>query len=140
VSLRNVAATVADFVSTETRLPFPGRSLIKVWRESSPTLASSGAQATVLSELPSPNPTDPNSGRSPAYGGPLVSLAQDDFVYIRNERDGSEALFNARQDPHERENLAGNEPMGPVLRRFRDQLGEVKGYSRGDRVPPGTEW
>ena len=79
----------------------------------------------VLSELASPNPSDPNHGRSPADRGPLISLAEGDFVYIRNEGDGGEELFNEREDPDELDNLARAEAMLPVLRRFRDHLPQV---------------
>ena len=64
----------------------------------------------VLSELPSPNPIDPNQGRSPAYRGPLISLAEGDFVYIRNEGDGGEELFNEREDARELINRATPQP------------------------------
>ena len=68
-----------------------------------------------LSELASPNPSDPNQGRSPAYRGPLISLAEGDFVYIRNEGDGSEELFNLREDPDELKNLARAEATASHL-------------------------
>ena len=55
----------------------------------------------------------------------MVSLAEGDFVYIRNEGDGSEELFNQRDDPHEVVNLAGAEAMQPILRRFRGRLPQV---------------
>ena len=79
----------------------------------------------MLSELASPNPADPNQGRSPAHRGPLFSLALGDFVYIRNQGDGGEELFNQRDDPDELINLARAEAMLPILRRFRDQLAQV---------------
>jgi hypothetical protein len=53
----------------------------------------------VISELPIPNPANLNRGRSPAAHGPLVSLALGDFVYIYDEGDGTEELFNEREDP-----------------------------------------
>ena len=56
----------------------------------------------------------------------MISLAEGDFVYIRNEGDGSEELFNEREDPDELKNLAGAEAMLPVLRRFRDHLAQAK--------------
>ena len=67
----------------------------------------------VISELTGPNPSDPNQGRSPAKRGPLISLAEGDFVYIRNEGDGGEELFNERDDPGELSNQAGAEPCSP---------------------------
>ena len=84
----------------------------------------------VLSELASPNPSDPNQGRSPAYRGPLISLAEGDFVYIRNEGDGGEELFNQRDDPDELSNLARDGAMRPVLQRFRDRLRRAKVRAR----------
>ena len=89
----------------------------------------------MLSELASPNPSDPNQGRSPAYRGPLVSLAEGDFVYIRNEGDGGEELFNQRDDPHELANLARDEAMLPVLQRFRDHLRRRRPMPRRPGIP-----
>ena len=61
-------------------------------------LASDGA----VSELPEPNPARPSLGLSPAARGPLSSLAEGDYLYIRNERhDGREQLFDRRRDPAE---------------------------------------
>ena len=80
----------------------------------------------VVSELTGPNPADPNQGRSPANRGPLVSLAEGDFVYIRNEGDGAEEFFNERDDPRELLNRAGVEAMQPVLERFRERLNQLK--------------
>ena len=74
----------------------------------------------------SPNPVRPNQGRSPASRGPLISLAEADFVYIRNEGDGSEQLFNERDDPHEFDDRARLESMRPVLERFRRRLGAIR--------------
>ena len=52
----------------------------------------------VLSEIPSPNPrVQPWSiARSP---WPAVSLAAGDLVYIHNEGDGTEELYDERDDP-----------------------------------------
>lgn len=83
----------------------------------------------VLSELSSPNPGDPNQGRSPARRGPLISLAEGDYVYIRNEGDGREQLFNERDDPREVDNHARSATMLPILRRFRDHLAQLKSRS-----------
>jgi len=52
-----------------------------------------------------------------------------DFVYIRNEGDGSEELFNQRDDPQEVTNLARAEAMLPVLRRFRDHVAQAKAHA-----------
>jgi arylsulfatase A-like enzyme len=126
VSLRDIPATIVDFVGSGVKSPFPGRSLTRFLRDSRPASTSTRASVVALSELSSPNPGDPNQGRSPAYRGPLISLAEGDYVYIRNEGDGNEQLFNERNDPRELDNRAFDKAMLPILRRFRDELGQVK--------------
>jgi arylsulfatase A-like enzyme len=126
VSLRDLPATIADLVSPGTKSPFPGRSLARFWHAYAPASSASHTGDVVLSELPAPNPFDPNQGRSPAYRGPLISLAEGDFVYIRNEGDGGEELFNEREDTHELINRARAAALLPVLQGFRERLQHVK--------------
>jgi hypothetical protein len=45
-----------------------------------------------------------------------------DYVYILNQRHGTEELFNEREDPRELINRAGNPAMQPLLRQFRTHL------------------
>ncbi len=125
VSLRDLPATIAGLAGFETGSPFPGRSLARFW-QGSPATGTSAAGDEVFSELASPNPLNPNQGRSPAYRGPLVSLAEGDFVYIRNEGDGGEELFDEHSDPREFDNRARFAAVEPVLKRFRARLNSVK--------------
>jgi arylsulfatase A-like enzyme len=124
VSLRDLPATIVDFVGLAATSPFPGRSLASLWR-TSPPAADPDVRTDVFSELPIANPANPNQGRSPAARGPLVSLAQGDYVYIRNQRDGTEQLFHESEDRRELSNRAGLEAMRPVLERFRQQLRQL---------------
>ena len=88
VGLRDLPATVVDLVGLEVASPFPGRSLARLWRD--PAGATDPEpREEVISELANANPINPNQGRSPAREGPLISLADDEFVYIRNERSGA---------------------------------------------------
>ena len=126
VSLRDLPATIADLVGLSARSPFPGRSLARLWRDSpsepTPTaVASDGA----VSELSEPNPTRPSLGLSPAARGALTSLAEGDHVYIRNEVDGREQLFDQRSDPSESLNRARDEAMRPTVQRMRERLGQI---------------
>jgi arylsulfatase A-like enzyme len=121
VSLRDLPATIVELINLGNGSPFPGRSLAPLWADI-PTGAPPIEIEPVLSELASPNPSQPNQERSPASRGPILSLAEGDFVYIRNEGDASEELFNERADPDELNNLADDEAVRPVLRRFRDRL------------------
>jgi arylsulfatase A-like enzyme len=137
VSLRDVPATVVDLVGLNTGAPFPGRSLARLWRDSTRTALPAGGDGA-LSELLSPSPKDPNWGRSPARRGPMISLAEGDLVYIRNEGDGTEELFNQRDDPRELTNRAGVDAFKPVLERFRKQVALFNpNLGRGDRGDGG---
>ena len=126
VSLRDIPATIAELVGAGAKSPFPGRSLTRFWGQNPAAAAAPLAGDDVLSELSAPNPTDPNQRRSPAWRGPLISLAAGDFVYIRNEGDGGEELFDEREDPRELTNRAGVEGLFPIVRRFRAQLEQLK--------------
>jgi arylsulfatase A-like enzyme len=130
VSLRDLPATIVDLAGLAQGSPFPGRSLAGLWRPS-----PDGARATgldgAMSELRSPNPSDPSHGRSPAHRGPLASLAEGDYVYIRNEVDGAEELFDEREDSRELTNRAGNEAMRPLLSRFRARLERLRASPDG---------
>ena len=74
-----------------------------------------------------PNPTFPSKGRSPAAKGPLVSLARDKYVYIRNEGDGREQLYDESADPRELTDLSGDAGLQPVLQRLRERLDRITG-------------
>jgi arylsulfatase A-like enzyme len=128
VSLRDLPATIVELVGLGTGAPFPGRSLSSLWRDPSPRAVGTGGDGAI-SELTSPNPDDSNRGRSPAHRGPLVALAEGDFVYIRNEGDGTEELFDERADPRELTNRARSDVMRLVLQRFRERLARIKGMT-----------
>jgi hypothetical protein len=127
VSLRDLPATITDLVGMKNDAPFPGSSLARLWRD----VRHEGARRVrdddgAISELEGPNPTDPSKGRSPASRGSLVSLAEEDYVYIRNEGDGREQLFHESADPDEQVNLAKVEAMRPRLERIRRRLNQMR--------------
>jgi arylsulfatase A-like enzyme len=123
VSLRDLPATIVDLLGLGAGSPFPGKSLARFWRNSPSRIAETPPDTDpVVSELRSPNPLLPDRGRSPASRGPLISLADNKFVYIRNERDGSEQLFDERNDPQESSDRSGVESMRVVLDDFRRRL------------------
>jgi len=125
VSLRNLPATIVELVGLKADSSFPGPSLANLWRRSAPDPGAFTIDG-VISELTGPNPLDPNQGRSPARQGPLISLSEGDFVYIRNEGNGVEELFNERDDPRESSNRAGVEALQPVLNRFRERVKQLR--------------
>ncbi len=127
VSLRDLPATIVDMLGFGAGSPFPGKSLARFWRDSpSGNVDANGDADPVVSELIAPNPAWPNRGRSPAARGPLISLASGKFVYIRNERDGSEQLFDERGDPAELSDQSRAESMQPLLDDFRHRLDKLR--------------
>jgi arylsulfatase A-like enzyme len=124
VSLRDLPATIVDLVGLGAGSPFPGISLARFWRDSPAAGVDSSRETDpVVSELKDPNSsTGGDRERSPARHGPLISLAADNLVYIRNERDGSERLFDERADPDELNDKSKEESIRPVLEDFRHQL------------------
>jgi arylsulfatase A-like enzyme len=127
VSLRDLPATIVDLLGLRAGSPFPGKSLVAFWQNPlSGNVRFSREDDPVVSELTNPNPLRPNRGRSPASRGPLISLADDNFVYIRNDGDGSEQLFDERGDPHEYSDRSRVESMRPVLENFRHRLDQFR--------------
>ena len=122
VSLRDLPATIVDALGLGRGSPFPGKSLAR-FRRNAPSGNADLTRETdpVVSELRDPNPATHERERSPASRGPLISLADDKFVYIRNERDGSEQLFDERGSS-ESSDWSKDESMRPVLEDFRQRL------------------
>ncbi len=126
VSLRDLPATIVDLAGLTDGSPFAGRSLARLWRDPKSGHLDIDAD-DALSELPVPNPTLPSKGRSPAATGPLVSLARDKYVYIRNEGDRRERLYDESADPRELNDLSGDAGLQPVLQRLRQRLDRISG-------------
>ena len=95
------------------------------------------APITPLATWPSPSCRAPVQRISepwfdrPLARGSLVSLAEGDFVYIHNEGDGTEELFNERDDPRELTNRARDDSMKPILERFRHYLAKFNASRSG---------
>jgi arylsulfatase A-like enzyme len=125
ISLRDLPATIVDLTGQGTGAPFPGRTLVGRSggpHSAEPSLAGEGA----ISELASPNPYDPNQGRSPGHRGAMASLADGDYVYIHNDGDGSEELFNRRVDPNEFDDRSNFEALQVVKERLRTRLKQMR--------------
>jgi arylsulfatase A-like enzyme len=137
ISLRDVAATIVDLVGTAGDSPLPGRSLARWWRDPPGAhVPRDSEEDPVFSELSAPNPTNPSHGRSPAWRGPLVSLAEGEYVFIYNQASGREQLFHKADDPGEVVDLAGLASMQPRLKRLRERLARLSSRpGSGDRRP-----
>jgi arylsulfatase A-like enzyme len=118
VTLREVPATVAEWVGLQPRSPFPGRSLTRF-------LAGDEGEppdpAPVFSEVEHIQ-VHPRLEHIPASLGPVGSLVSPGWVYIR-AAGGREELYDLVNDPDEANDLAGVPQSGAVLARFREELG-----------------
>ena len=160
VSLRDLPATIVDLLGLGAGSPFPGMSLARFWRSTTPGIADFSQDGDpAVSELLAPSPASTNRGRSPASRGPLIALADTNFVYIRNEGDGNEQLFDERGDPEEVNDMSRGESSAadpckvpPKSRRnqkkdctFLEMIGKTDGlhgfpkFARQSIVPPEAE-
>jgi arylsulfatase A-like enzyme len=118
VSLRDLAATVADQLGLGGVSPFPGRSLARHW---DPAPSSRPGLGASLAEVDGPAKSAPNLGRSPVFRGPIKALVSGSDAYIRNG-DGAEELYDLATDPAQSRNLAGSPAALPRLESFRQEL------------------
>jgi arylsulfatase A-like enzyme len=114
VTLRDLAATVADLTGGGAPSPFPGRSLAATWHGQPQTGLP---PSPVLSSVRPWRARFPDHTFSPAAKGPMWSLVADGLHYIRRG-DGAEELYDFDADPGERHNLAADaESAGVVAER-----------------------
>jgi arylsulfatase A-like enzyme len=135
ISLRDLPATIVDLTGQGTGAPFPGRSLAGLWQDPRPGRSPADGDGAI-SELASPNPYDPNQGRSPVHRGALASIAEGDYVLIRNEGNDSEELFNEREDPNEFDNRARSPAAQAVKQRLRTHLDRMRAGLGSSRNQP----
>jgi arylsulfatase A-like enzyme len=124
VSLRDMAATIVDELGFRDELPpFPGESLARLIRRSSPAApADPSARDPVLSEVVPIDVLDPDPAQLLVRRWPLGAVADGDWTYIRREGDVREELYRVRDDAQEQHNLANDRAMLPVMQRMRQTL------------------
>ena len=134
VSLRDLAATIVDMLGPpiERSARFPGHSLVPTW--SGPSGAARPPGEPILSEIEAPPEADPNHGSSPVCHGPLISLVDRGFHYIRNG-EGREELYDLERDPHETHDLAHSVDVAEALRQFRQRFWQGLAQQRLTAAP-----
>ncbi len=116
VSLRDVPSTLLGLVGVDRTLP--GQSLARYWSEGPD---SSRLASPILSEIECPPEDDPNRGESPAARGPMTSVVDDEYHYIRGG-DGREELYDLRDDPAEVRDLSRSPEMTARVEKLRASL------------------
>jgi arylsulfatase A-like enzyme len=114
-TLRELPATIAEFTASD---PFPGQSLSRLWRAEQPI-----EPTPLLAEVAHQAKTTKKRNRPPAWLGPMASIQQGEFVYIRNA-DGREELYNLARDPGEVRDLASSYPSR--IDQFRATLRQLR--------------
>jgi arylsulfatase A-like enzyme len=130
VSLRDIAATMADMAGLATDSLFPGDSLTRFWKNSSP--ASGGVQAASLSELVPNDPKNRNYWGLPVSLPPRASLKDSEWSYMRREVEVGEQLYHLTDDAREQHNLAQDPSLQDTLRRLRASLEQ---WTEGPLLP-----
>ena len=120
VSLREIPATVAEWVDLGPRNPFPGRSLTRFLSEGTERLPET---SPVLCEVQHIE-INPRPDHIPSCLGPVSSLVSRDRVYIRGDG-GREELYDLSNDPLESSDLAEYPQSRPVIDRFREELSRL---------------
>ncbi len=119
-SLRDIPATVADYVGLGDRSPFPGRTLSRFFLGGT----ASNDPEFVLCELQH-YVAFPEDAQIPFRFGPSASLVARDRVYIRGY-DGGEELYDLRNDLLEIVDLARVPEFRNEVERFRDEMGKLR--------------
>ena len=136
VTPRDLPATVVDVLGGSPDSPFTGRSLARFWHKS-PGSAPPDTSEEVLSELGDPPVLNQNPGDQTHIAiapGPILSVAVGDYIYIRNERDNREELYDVRLDHEEQRNLANVEAMQEVLEVLRMRLRSLAGPTHANML------
>jgi arylsulfatase A-like enzyme len=123
-SLRNLPATIVDVLDLKAGSPFPGESLARLWNVPS---SSEVPSDQAVSEVAPTGPFDPNRLQVPDFQDPIESLAEDDWVLIRQDGESDEQLFNIREDPNEAHNLARDPATQPRMQQMRKTLDGLTG-------------
>ena len=126
VSLQGLPNTVLDLLGLQAE--FPGSSWTSYW----PLDDNSGHQSdlipqddmeptAVISEIASQPGFPPCHGRSPVAAGPMQSVQQGRWKYIRDAL-GTEQLFDLQADPGENHNLAWKDGYEETVEQMRGYL------------------
>jgi arylsulfatase A-like enzyme len=136
-SLRDLAATIVDIAGSAADSPFPGASLARVWRPSSPSSSDAGTGEGALAELVPNETLDGGASVSSRLPWPLAALTQGGWSYIRREGEVLEELYHLREDPREQHNVADSARSRPRLERMREGLSRLTlGPLTPDRFNP----
>lgn len=130
VTIRDIAATIADMAGLASAAPFPGESLLRFSKDGS--AESDVDRPAILSELVPNDPTNRNYWGLPVAHPPRASLKDTEWSYMRREVEIGEQLYHLTEDPREQRNLAQDPSTQGLLHQLRERL---NGRTNGPLLP-----
>ncbi|MCI0432256.1 MAG: sulfatase [Gemmatimonadetes bacterium] len=128
-SIRDIPATVMDVLGLADRSPFPGEPLLRRGTDAPGADPWSSLRFAAMEK----HRFGGGTGRWPSAVGDMFTLMAGDWHYILDGRH-REWLFDMRNDPWEKRDLAADSASEPILERFRAALDtlapEVEGVRR----------
>jgi arylsulfatase A-like enzyme len=127
VSLADVPQTILNLLGLPEQFTFPGNTLARHWQTGQ--IRAADDVVVVAGEV---IPT-PHGGSRLWHTGAIRSVFADGLHYLRNERLGTEDLYDMRDDPRELTNLVSRGRAEVSLDRLRNLANDVFGVA-----PPAT--
>jgi arylsulfatase A-like enzyme len=134
VSIRDIPATIAEWIDLGPRNPFPGRSLTQFLGDGNERGAETFPVLCEVQHIEGLPPTP----QIPSSLGPLISLVSKDRVYIRSDS-GREEIYDLVHDPQDAVNLAAYPESRPALDEFRAQLRRLNPDATTRRASVGAK-
>jgi arylsulfatase A-like enzyme len=128
VSLRDLAATIADVLGLGAGSPFPGASLARFWNgQKGAAPRDPVAMGQALSEVVPLNALNPDPSQVLSHRWPLAALTSGNWTFIRREGEGDvrEELFDLASDPSQKRNLANDPASQSTALRMRTELARL---------------
>jgi arylsulfatase A-like enzyme len=125
VSLRDLAATIAEMSGFGVGAPFPGTSLVQRPYATSTAAPTDTPTSPALAELAHEIPPYSSSVEYDRLRWPLASLVEGNWSYFRRDGELREVLFNRHDDPGEQHNLANDPRALSTLEQVRSAIDQL---------------
>lgn len=130
VSLRDLPATLVDALGLQEGAPFPGNSLMALWKSSNGNeKAGAGGVSPALSEVTPLDRSNPDPAQVITPLSRLAALSDNGWTYIRRDGERGEQLFHWSEDAAEQINLVDAPAAAGILEQMRQALNRLTGRS-----------
>ncbi len=137
VSLRDLAATIAEIAGLDNGSPFPGTSMVRLWRPTPRRKRADDPREPSLAELVPNETLGPHVSDPTWRPSPMASMTVAGWSYIRRGGVPREELYDLARDPHEIRDLSREAVSESRLAAMRKALSRMTGGPlTPDRFPP----